>query len=94
MEILAARRDVENKGSLQINGYTYNEEQDVDYVKITYQIGEEKETKNLMLHYERYTQENCPYNQIPESTPYVVIKNNVYEISSFTSLGFDDGIIE
>lgn len=84
LEILASRRDKNDKKAIQI--HDYNEVNGVEYVKISY----DGEVRNLMLHNTVYPYGESPYNQEIDSVPYVVIKNDVYEINTFVSVGYDD----
>lgn len=84
LEVLASRRDRENKKSIQI--HDYQNEGNVEYVKVSY----DGEVRNLLLHNTVYPYGESPYNQEIESVPYIVIKNDVYEISTFMSVGYND----
>lgn len=84
LEILASRRDIKNEKPIQI--HEYNMENGVEYVKVSY----EDEVRNLLLHNTVYPYGESPYNQEIESVPYIVIRNDVYEIKSFISVGYDD----
>lgn len=82
--ILASRRDLEDKKSIQIHDYNY--ESGVEYVKVSY----DGEVRNLLLHSTVFPYGSSPYNQEIDKVPYMVIKNDVYPISSFLSVGYDD----
>lgn len=84
LEILASRRDVNDDKPIQI--HEYNVANGVEYVKLSY----DGEVRNLMLHNEVFPYGESPYNQEVDSVPYVVIKNDVYEIRTFVSVGYDD----
>lgn len=45
-----------------------------------------QEPRYLECHNTMYTEEDCPYNQVPDLVPYLVIGNNVYDLDSFRSL--------
>ena len=84
LEILASRRDINDEKSIQI--HDYNMVNGVEYVKISV----DGEVRNLMLHNQVFPYGESPYNQYINSVPYVVIKNDVYEISTFVSVGYND----
>lgn len=84
LEVLASRRDRKNEKSIQIHDYT--SEGNIEYVKISY----DGEVRNLLLHNTVYPYGESPYNQEIESVPYIVIKNDVYEIKTFISVGYND----
>lgn len=82
-EVIAARMTMDEKEPIRIHYFEHRG--DIEYVRVSFQ----GETKNLLLHYERFSREDCPYNQVPVNTPYIVIKNDVYELESFRSIGFE-----
>lgn len=84
LEVLASRRDMNNAKAVQL--HEYNNENGVEYVKVSY----DGEVRNLLLHNTVYPYGESPYNQEIESVPYIVIKNDVYEINTFLSVGYDD----
>ena len=84
LEILATRRDVTGTKAVQI--HEYHGDGEVEYVKVSY----DGEVRNLLLHSTVYPYGESPYNQEIESVPYIVIQNDVYEISSFISVGYND----
>lgn len=87
LPILAARQSLDGETSIRIHDFKAGEEIDsIDYVTVSYQ----DEVRNLLLHYTRFTKEECPYNQVPQSTPYIVIKDDVYELASFATLSYKD----
>lgn len=45
-----------------------------------------QEPRYLELHSTMFSKEDCPYNQVPDLVPYLVIENNVYDLDSFSSL--------
>lgn len=82
LEVLAARNSLDGDEPIRIHQYHVKGE--LEYVDVTFR----GERKNLQLHYERFRDDDCPYNQVPQTTPYIVIKGDVYEISTFTSIGY------
>lgn len=82
-EILATIRSEDGK-SIKVLDYIYSHKTDgVDYVKVKY----DDETRNLMVHYEVFSEEESPYGEEVNDVPYLVIKGKVYPISQFKSLG-------
>lgn len=53
------------------------------YALVSY---DNQEPRYLELHSTMFTKEDCPYNQVPDLVPYLVIENNVYDLDSFLSL--------
>lgn len=82
LEVLAARTSLDGDEPIRI--HQYHEKGELEYVDVTFR----GDRKNLQLHYERFRAGECPYNQLPQTTPYIVIKGDVYEISTFTSIGY------
>ena len=89
LEVLAARLTHDKQGTVRIHNLATRTTAalgDIEYVEVSY--GGER--NNLLLHYEWFTPKNCPYNQVPQVVPYIVIKNDVYELGSFNSIGYED----
>lgn len=88
LEVIAARMAYDGKGTIRIHNVatrTTPNYGEIEYVDVSYN----DERNNLLLHYERFTKEDCPYNQVPQVVPYIVIKNDVYDLSSFHSVGYE-----
>lgn len=88
LEILASRRDIEDKVSIQIHEYFFVK--GIEYVKVSYG----GEVRNLLVHSEIYPKGKSPYNQEIKKLPYIVIKNNVYPIDTFVTVGYRDDVEE
>ena len=93
LEVIAARMSIDGKDTIRLHNVatrTTPSYGDIEYVDVTYN----DERNNLLSHYERFTKEDCPYNQVPRVVPYIVIKNDVYEIESFRSVGYEGEVIK
>lgn len=86
LEILASRRDVTDKIPIQIHDYTFDE--GIEYVKVSYG----GEVRNLLVHSTVYEKGKSPYNQEISKVPYIVIKNDVYPIDTFVTVGYRDDL--
>lgn len=58
--------------------------QGIPYALVSF---DNQEPRNLILHSTMYADAaDCPYNQLPNLVPYLVIENNVYALDNFKSL--------
>lgn len=86
LEIIASRRDITGEIPIQIHDYTF--EKGIEYVKVSYG----GEVRNLLVHSTVYGKGKSPYNQEITKVPYIVIKNDVYPINSFVTVGYRDDL--
>lgn len=84
LDVLAARNSMDGNYPIRIHNFAHRGE--IEFVDVTFQ----GDRKNIQLHYKRYNDDDCPYNQVPQTTPYIVLKNDVYEISTFTTIGYQE----
>lgn len=83
---IAARRDLEGSNPIHLHNIVFTDK-DIEYVVVVYK----KEIRNILLQYEMFFSiDECPYNQMPKTSPYIVIGNDVYELQSFTSINYQD----
>lgn len=84
-EIIGSRMDMKDEKPILILDYQYVN--NIEYVKVSYDGG----VRNLLVHNRVYKYGESPYNQEIENVPYIVIKNDVYELTSFVTVGYRDG---
>lgn len=94
-EILAARRDYDDKSNIQIHAVDKVKDPDrlfdMDYVTVSYK----GRVQNLEVLTDRYPEGESPYADEVTHVPYLVIENRVYYIDEFRSLDMqvDDEVI-